>query len=42
MEQEKEYSILKQGQYIEIDLCDLIPSDSLEIQLSINGYYEII
>jgi hypothetical protein len=41
-EQKKEYSILKQGQHIQIDLCDFIPLHSSEIQLIINGYYEII
>jgi hypothetical protein len=41
-EQEKEHSILKQGQHIQIDLCDFIPLHSSEIQLIINGYYEII
>jgi hypothetical protein len=40
--QEEGYFILKQGQSIEINLENLVPVNSLDIKLKINGYYEIL
>lgn len=40
--QQDGYFVLHEGQSIEIDLETLIPANSLDIKLKINGYYEII
>ncbi|BDA76452.1 hypothetical protein CAL7716_106180 (plasmid) [Calothrix sp. PCC 7716] len=40
--QDGEYLILHQGESIEIDLEDLIPINSSNVRLKINGYYEIL
>lgn len=41
IEPEGEYYLLRQGECIEIDLHDLIPLHSSDIQLNINGYYTL-
>lgn len=37
-----DYFVLHQGEHIEIDLKQLLPTGASNIKLKINGYYKVI
>ncbi|AFY68527.1 hypothetical protein Pse7367_0210 [Thalassoporum mexicanum PCC 7367] len=39
---DEQYLVLKQGESFEVDIDSLIPKNATELQLKINGYYEVL